>query len=88
MSEVTKTRNYHELVGRGDTVARQRVLQLIDQVLQDVDAGKRISEIMRLDGDILKVGNRSWDLRKKRNVYHIGAGKACNAMAQAVCARG
>ena len=40
---------------------------------------------MSLEGDILTVGTRRWDLSKKGKVYLLGAGKACNAMAQAVC---
>ena len=39
---------------------------------------------MRLEGANLVIGERSWDLSKKRHVYFIGAGKACNAMAKAV----
>ncbi|MEA4969702.1 MAG: DUF4147 domain-containing protein [Candidatus Pelethousia sp.] len=85
MYEIKKIRNYEQLIGKGDSIARQKVLQLMDAVLQEVDAGKRIREIMRLDGDILTVGCRTWDLAKKRNIYLIGAGKACNAMAEAVC---
>ncbi|MBP7278869.1 MAG: DUF4147 domain-containing protein [Sedimentibacter sp.] len=80
-----KIRNYDQLISHGDIEARIKVLQLMDAVLQDVDAGKRIQEIMSLDGDILTIGERSWDISKKKNIYLIGAGKACNAMAQAVC---
>ena len=66
-------------------MAREKVLTLLDAVLQEVDAQKRIHEIMHLDGDVLIVGERMWDLSRKKNVYLFGAGKACNAMAQAVC---
>ncbi len=85
MNAITKIRNYEELVSQGDAEPRQKVLTLMDAVLQDVDSGKRIHELMRLDGDTLTVGERTWDLRKKKNLYLFGAGKACNAMAQAVC---
>jgi len=85
MNAITKIRNYEKLASKGDTKARGKVLQLMDAVLQEVDAGKRIHEIMHFDGNVLTVGERTWDLRTKRNVYLFGAGKACNAMAQAVC---
>ena len=86
MINMQKIKNYRELTTeKGDLKARRKVLQLMDAVLQEVDAGRRIAEIMRLDGDILKVGVREWDLRQKRNIYLLGAGKACNAMAEAVC---
>lgn len=82
---MTKIRNYHELVSHGDSIARQKVLALLNAVLCEVDIGKRIKQIMHLDGDILHIGPRKWDLKEKHNVYLLGAGKACNAMAQAVC---
>ena len=37
-----------------------------------------------MDGSILHIGTKSWDLSKKRHVYLLGAGKACNHMAMAV----
>lgn len=52
--------------------------------MQKLDARERIKSIMRLDGDMLHIGVKSWDLSKKRNVYLLGAGKACNHMAMAV----
>jgi glycerate-2-kinase len=39
---------------------------------------------MRMEGSVLHIGTRSWDLSKKRRVYLFGAGKACNHMAMAV----
>lgn len=37
-----------------------------------------------MEGSVLHVGTRSWDLSRKRNIYLVGAGKACNHMAMAV----
>jgi glycerate 2-kinase len=53
-------------------------------VLGRLDAYHRIKGITRLDGDLLTIGTRTWDLSTKRNVYLVGAGKACNHMAMAV----
>ncbi|MHC1759178.1 MAG: glycerate kinase [Negativicutes bacterium] len=85
MFKIIKIRNYDTIVNNGDSKSREKVLQLMESVLQEVDAEKRIDEIMRLDGDILQIGDRTWDLRAKNRIYLFGAGKACNAMAQAVC---
>lgn len=82
---IRKVRNYDKIANRCDAAARQKVLQLMDRTLQELDACKCIREIMSLEGDILTVGTRRWDLSKKGKVYLLGAGKACNAMAQAVC---
>ena len=85
MSQIEKIKNYEQLISNGDSAAREKILQLMDEVLKEMDSRKAIHKIMRLDGDILTVGERTWDLSKKKNVYLVGAGKACNAMAQAVC---
>ena len=60
------------------------MLEITEQVLRRLDAYERIKSIMHLEGDILHIGSRSWDLRQKRHVYLLGAGKACNHMAMAV----
>ena len=80
-----KIKNYNQLTSNGDRTPREKVLLLMDEVLQALDAAKAIHKIMHLDGDILTVGERAWDLSKKKNIYLVGAGKACNAMARAVC---
>lgn len=79
-----KIRNREQLLSHGDAESRRIVLDIADKTLQKLDARERIKSIMRLDGDFLHIGTKSWDLSKKRNVYLIGAGKACNHMAMAV----
>ena len=79
-----KIRNYDELISHGDTRSRKIVLDVTEKTLQYLDAYSRIKEIMYLDGDILHIGTKSWDLSKKKHVYLLGAGKACNQMAMAV----
>lgn len=83
--ETMKIKNFKDIAYKGDAEARQKVLQLMDSVLQDVDSYRRIKSIMHLDGDVLSVGKKTWDLSKKNHIYLLGAGKACNAMAKAVC---
>ncbi|BDC45970.1 glycerate kinase type-2 family protein [Paraburkholderia terrae] len=60
------------------------MLEIADRTLERLDSYRRIRNIMRMEGSVLHVGTRSWDLSLKRNVYLIGAGKACNHMAMAV----
>lgn len=79
-----KIRNADQLLSTGDVASRRIILEIADRTLQRLDSYHRIRSIMRLDGDILHVGTRSWDLSKKRNIYLFGAGKACNHMAMAV----
>nr|WP_318384307.1 DUF4147 domain-containing protein [uncultured Enterobacter sp.] len=79
-----KIRNAAHLLASGDIASREIVLAIAEGTLARLDSYHRIRSIMRLDGDTLWIGSRSWDLRKKRNVYLFGAGKACNHMAMAV----
>jgi glycerate 2-kinase len=80
----TKIKNYGQLLSHGDVESRKIVLDITDATLKYLDAYGRIKSIASYDGRFLKIGTRSWDLSKKRNVYLIGAGKACNAMAMAI----
>lgn len=79
-----KITNFDDLVAVGDAESRRVVLTIADRVLQRLDAYHRIRSIMSLDGDLLTVGTKTWDLSTKRHVYLVGAGKACNHMAMAV----
>lgn len=79
-----KIRNFRNLLEVGDISSRQIVLEIADKTLSRLDGYERIRGIMRLEGDVLHVGTKSWDLRKKKNIYLFGAGKACNHMAMAV----
>lgn len=78
-----KIKNYEEIVAHGDQASRRIVLDITEATLRHMDAYERIKSITRLDGDILTIGTCCWDLSRKRNVYLVGAGKACNAMAMA-----
>jgi glycerate-2-kinase len=79
-----KIRNSEEILARGDVDSRRIVLDIADRTLDRLDSYRRIRSIMRMEGDVLHIGTRSWDLSRKRNVYLFGAGKACNHMAMAV----
>ena len=79
-----KIKNRDVLLSHGDVESRRIVLDITEKTLQHLDAYDRIKSIAHMEGDILHIGSRQWDLSKKRNVYLLGAGKACNHMAMAV----
>lgn len=79
-----KITNFDELVSTGDHESRRIVLTLADRTLERLDAYRRIQSITKLEGDILSIGARTWDLAQKRHVYLVGAGKAGNHMAMAM----
>lgn len=79
-----KIKNYKQLLSHGDAASRKIVLDITEATLNYLDAYKRIKSIASYNGRTLTIGTRTWDLSNKRNVYLIGAGKACNAMAMAM----
>ncbi|WP_274651259.1 phosphopyruvate hydratase [Paenibacillus humicola] len=79
-----KIKNRHVLLSHGDVESRKIVLDIADKTLQQLDAYERIKSIAHMEDHILWIGSRKWDLSKKRSVFLIGAGKACNHMAMAV----
>ena len=79
-----KIKNRGVLLSHGDAESRRIVLDVAEAALQRLDARTRIHSIAHMEGDVLCIGERRWDLRQKRSVYLLGAGKACNHMAMAV----
>jgi len=68
----------------GDVPARKVVLEIMETTLRALDAHRILRGLLRVEGDTLRIGERRWDLRSKRRVIVVGAGKAANAMARAV----
>lgn len=79
-----KIRNREELLSHGDVESRRIVLDITEKTLQRLDARARIGSIAHMEGSELVIGEKRWDLAKKRHVYLLGAGKACNHMAMAL----
>jgi len=84
MSRGMKIKNRKELLSAGDITGRRIILEIIEKSLQALDSYDVILNLLDIDGDILRVGNLQWDLARKRRLFVIGAGKACNSMAKAV----
>lgn len=84
LSVELKVKNRASLVRCGDSAGRKLVLDIVEEALGAVDSYHGVRSLLSLEGDILRVGNRTWNLSEKRNLYLVGAGKACNAMAMAV----
>lgn len=79
-----KIRNLDTLLSHGNIPSRKIVAEITERTLMRLDARERIKSMMHMDGSILQIGKKKWDLSKKKHVYLIGAGKACNHMAMAV----
>ncbi|HKE28286.1 MAG TPA: DUF4147 domain-containing protein [Bryobacteraceae bacterium] len=79
----TIIQNRAVLEAAGDLPARKMVLEIMEAALRDLDAHEIIRRLVRVEGDTLWIGNRSWSLANRR-VIVLGAGKAANAMARGV----
>ena len=76
--------NAEALCAVGDRESRRTALEILDETLHGLDSYHTLKRLAHVDETgILTIGERSWDLRQKRHVYVIGAGKAANAMARA-----
>lgn len=79
-----KIKNDQELLDHGDVDSRRVVLTIMEQVLLRMDSYNRIQNLVKLNGDTLQVGTKQVDLREKKRIFLLGAGKACNSMAHAL----
>ncbi|MGD2200151.1 MAG: glycerate kinase [Candidatus Bathyarchaeota archaeon] len=62
---------------------REDALDIMEDALRAVDPGEAVRRNMGLKDPVLTVKGRTWDLNELQNIYIIGGGKACGAMAGA-----
>lgn len=79
-----KIKNIDQLISSGEMDTRRIMLDIVERSLQELDSYHIIRNLLKLKGAILHIGGYQWDLSRKRRVFVVGAGKACNAMARAV----
>jgi hydroxypyruvate reductase len=63
---------------------RERALAVLSAALEAVDPANAIKRQVSLSDETLRIGQRTYDLGRYRNIYVIGGGKAGGSMAQAV----
>ncbi|WP_457550565.1 glycerate kinase type-2 family protein, partial [Archaeoglobus sp.] len=66
----------------GDVEAKKIVLKLLKTILRFSDPYKAVTNSVKLEGDVLKVGDKSFPIKGK--VYVLGFGKASCPMAKAL----
>jgi len=81
-------KNKEQLVKNGETEldrkARTLALESLESALNAVDPRQIIESRVLLKKSVLKVNGYSFDLKKFRNVYVVGGGKASGSMAEAL----
>ena len=81
-------KNKDKLIKNGETKQAQKArtiaLRTLEHALDAVDAAKLLKSKVTLEDCKLHAGSYSFDLRKFRNVYVLGGGKASGSMALAL----
>jgi len=77
-------RNRTALLSHGNRALREAALAIAEHTLQRVDPYRVTRDLVRLNGDILSVGDLTYDLSGGRRVYVLGAGKASLPIARAL----
>ncbi len=68
----------------GSTPARRTILDIVQAGIDSIDTEAIIKEKVILEGDLLSVCGRVYDLRNYNNLYVIGFGKASGKAASAI----
>ena len=77
-------KNRQVLVDHGNRVLRRAALDIAEYVLDRVNPYRLTMEVVSLDGDTLHIGEGSFDLRNRGDIYVLGAGKASLPIVQAL----
>jgi glycerate-2-kinase len=81
-------KNKEQLVKNGETQldrkARALALESLESALNAADPIQIIKSKLLLKGSTLQVNSHSFDLKKFRNIYVVGGGKASGSMAEAL----
>ncbi len=81
---MTYVRNSTTLTDHGEVELRKVALDLIEHSLAASDPYNATHRLVHLEGEILKVGDLSFDLRNFERILVIGAGKATGPIALAL----
>jgi glycerate 2-kinase len=76
--------NSRQLLDHGLTELRQVVLDVVAAGLRAADPGLAVDRLVRVEGPLLRAGDRQFDLDQARSVMLLGAGKASLAIAEAL----
>jgi hydroxypyruvate reductase len=63
---------------------RQEAVRIFYTGLQAVEAGAAVKKYCRAEGNLLRIGTRTYDLSQFKNLFVVGAGKASASMGAAI----
>lgn len=67
-----------------DSEMREDAIEIFNASLSAVDPIVAVKKHLNLEGDVLQVGKRSYDLSNYSRIYVIGCGKAAASMSYAL----
>ena len=76
--------NKDELGSHGFSRGRAAVVDIIEHALEAVDPYRATRELVHLDRDTLTIGDLTFNLSQRRNLYLLGMGKATFPIARAL----
>ena len=76
--------NKQDLLSHGNKKLRTDILKVIDYAIKNVDPYTSTINLVKIKNNILYIGQSSYDLSKKQNIYVLGAGKASLSIAIAL----
>lgn len=77
-------RNLETLLAHGHEKLRRIALDIVDHALAKADPYKAVKELVRLEGDVLQVGELRLDLKEHGRIFLLGTGKATYPIAKAL----
>lgn len=77
-------KNRSSLISHGEKALREDAVEIMNSALYVADPYYQVKKLVKLNGEILQVGQNSFDLSLPRDIYVIGAGKATYPIAKAL----
>ena len=81
---MTYIKNQQEILSHGNVKLRKDALEIIEHGLYCADPYIATKNLVSLEGDILKAGDETFDLKEHKHIYVVGAGKATFPIAKAL----
>lgn len=76
--------NRDRLADHGQIELRRAAIDIIEHGIRSADPYRAALDLLKLKGDLFRVGPLEYDLRQWDHIYVIGAGKATQPLAQAL----
>ena len=81
---MTYVKNREDLISHGHRELRAAALDIVEHALARVDPYLATTRLVRMEGDILRIGELCYDLTRPGRLYVLGAGKASLPIARAL----